>query len=65
MIDFMILMKVAGVGIMAFFICKVLKEVGRDTESAMVSLIALIIVLGIAGTYIYDLFKTVETLFMF
>ena len=59
-----IIFKIAAVGILVSVLGQVLKHSGREDQAFLVSLAGLIIVLFWIVPYIYDLFKTVQDLFL-
>ena len=59
-----IIFKIAAVGIVVTVLSQVLKHSGRDEQAFLVSLAGLSIVLFWIVPYIYDLFESIQKLFM-
>ena len=59
-----IIFKIAAVGILVSILSKILKHSGRDEEAFLVSLSGLLIVLFWVVPYIYELFESVQRLFV-
>ena len=59
-----IIYKIAAVGILISILTQVLKHSGRDEQAFLVSLAGLILVLLWIVPYIYELFQTVEQMFV-
>lgn len=59
-----LIFKIAAVGILVSILSQVLKHSGRDEQAFLVSLAGLILVLTWILPYIYDLFVTVQKLFL-
>lgn len=57
--------KIAAVGVLVTILSQILKHSGREEHSFLVSLAGLILVLSWLIPYIYDLFDTIQKLFMF
>ncbi len=60
-----LIFRIAAVGILVSLLSQVLKHSGRDEHAFLLSLAALVLVLGWIVPYIYDLFETIQTLFSF
>lgn len=60
-----LIFRIAAVGILASVLSQILKHSGRDEHAFLLSLAALVLVLGWIVPYIYDLFETIQTLFSF
>ncbi|MCD7738753.1 MAG: stage III sporulation protein AC [Lachnospiraceae bacterium] len=60
-----LIFRIAAVGILVSVLSQVLKHSGRDEHAFLLSLAALVLVLGWIVPYIYDLFETIQTLFEF
>ena len=56
--------KIAAVGILVSILSQILKHSGRDEEAFLVSLSGLLIVLFWVVPYIYELFESVQRLFV-
>ncbi len=63
--DISLIFRIAAVGILVSVLSQVLKHSGRDEHAFLLSLAALVLVLGWIVPYIYDLFETIQTLFSF
>lgn len=59
-----IIFKIAAVGILVSILSQVLKHSGRDEQAFMVSLAGLLIVLFWIVPYIYELFQSIQKLFV-
>lgn len=58
-----LIFKIAAVGILVTILSQVLKHSGREEHAFLLSLAALLLVLGWIVPYIYDLFSSIQTLF--
>ena len=59
-----IIFKIEAVGILVSILSQILKHSGRDEEAFLVSLSGLLIVLFWVVPYIYELFESVQRLFV-
>ena len=59
-----VIFRIAAVGILVSVLCQVLKHSGREEHAFLTSLAGLIIVLFWIVPYIYELFETMQSLFM-
>ncbi len=59
-----IIFKIAAVGILVSILTQILKHSGRDEQAFLVSLSGLLIVLFWVVPYIYDLFESIQKMFM-
>ena len=59
-----LIFKIAAVGILVSILSQVLKHSGREEQAFLVSLSGLLIVLFWIVPYIYELFETMQSLFM-
>lgn len=59
-----IIFKIAAVGILVSILSQVLKHSGRDEQAFMVSLVGLLIALFWIVPYIYELFQSIQKLFV-
>ena len=59
-----IIFKIAAVGILVSILSQILKHSGRDEQAFLVSLSGLLIVLLWIVPYIYDLFESIQKLFV-
>ena len=59
-----IIFKIAAVGILVSILSQVLKHSGRDEQAFMVSLAGLLIVLLWIVPYIYELFQSIQKMFV-
>ena len=62
--DVNLIFRIAAVGILVSVICQVLKHSGRDEQAFLTSLAGLVMVLFWMIPYIYDLFETMNRLFL-
>lgn len=58
-----VIFKIAAVGILVTIMGQVLRHSGREEQAFLLSLAGLIMVMTWIVPYIYDLFKTIQTLF--
>lgn len=58
-----LIFKIAAVGILVSVVCQVLKHSGREEQAFLTSLAGLVLVLFWMVPYIYELFRTIRTLF--
>lgn len=59
-----IIFKIAAVGILVSILTQILKHSGRDEQAFLVSLSGLLVVLFWIVPYIYDLFESIQKLFL-
>ena len=59
-----IIFKIAAVGILVSILSQVLKHSGSDEQAVMVSLAGLLIALFWIVPYIYELFQSIQKLFV-
>ena len=59
-----LIFKIAAVGILVSILSQVLKHSGRDEQAFMVSLAGLLIALFWIVPYIYELFQSIQKLFV-
>lgn len=59
-----IIFKIAAVGILVSVLSQILKHSGRDEQAFLVSLAGLLVVLFWIVPYIYDLFESIQALFV-
>lgn len=59
-----IIFKIAAVGILVSILSQILKHSGRDEQAFLVSLSGLLVVLFWIVPYIYDLFESIQKLFV-
>ena len=59
-----IIFKIAAVGILVSILSQILEHSGRDEQAFLVSLSGLLIVLFWIVPYIYDLFESIQNLFV-
>ncbi|MBE5882828.1 MAG: stage III sporulation protein AC [Lachnospiraceae bacterium] len=58
-----LIFKIAAVGILVTILSQVLKHSGREEHAFLISLAGLVLVLTWIVPYIYDLFRTIQSLF--
>lgn len=63
--DFNILFKIGGLGIVLLILEKVLKSSGKDEIATMVNIAGVVIILLMVINMISKLFESVKTMFMF
>ena len=59
-----LLFKIAAVGILVSVLSQVLKHSGREEQAFLTSLAGLLLVLFLILPYVYQLFETMQGLFM-
>lgn len=59
-----LIFKIAAVGILVTILGQVLKHSGREEHAFMVSLAGLVLVLSWILPYIYELFETIQAMFV-
>ena len=59
-----LIFRIAAVGILVSILCQVLKHSGREEHAFLTSMAGLILVLYWLGPYIYELFETIQDLFV-
>ena len=59
-----IIFKIAAVGILVSVLCQVLKHSGREEQAFLVSLAGLLMVLLWIVPYIYELFESIQQMFV-
>ena len=63
-VEVSIIFKIAAVGILVSVLCQILKHSGREEQAFLVSLAGLLMVLFWIVPYIYELFKSIQKLFV-
>ena len=59
-----LIFKIAAVGVLVSVICQVLKHSGREEHAFLTSLAGLLLVLFWILPYVYELFQTMQRLFL-
>ena len=59
-----IIFKIAAVGILVSVLCQVLKHSGREEQAFLVSLAGLLMVLFWIVPYIYELFESIQQMYV-
>lgn len=59
-----LIFRIAAVGILVSILCQVLKHSGREEHAFLTSMAGLILVLYWLVHYIYELFETIQDLFV-
>ena len=59
-----LIFRIAAVGILISILCQVLKHSGREEHAFLTSMAGLILVLYWLVPYIYELFETIQDLFV-
>ena len=65
MLDYNMLFKIGGIGIVLLILEKVLKSSGKDDVATMTNIAGIVIILIMIITMISKLFDSVKTMFMF
>ena len=63
MMDFSIIFKIAGLGILITVVCQVLKKSDRDDIATLVSLIGVVLALTVVISLVGHLFTAVKSIF--
>ena len=63
-VEVSLIFKIAAVGILVSVLCQILKHSGRDEQAFLVSLAGLLMVLFWIVPYIYELFESIQQLFV-
>ena len=63
--DVELILKVAGIGMIAAVICQILSRVGRDDQANLVSLTGIILILLVLAEKIGELINTLRQVFGF
>lgn len=61
--DFELVLKVAGVGMIITAVCQVMSKAGRDEQSTLVSLAGMVVILILIAERIGDLVSTLRSVF--
>lgn len=61
--DIGLILKIAGIGLIVSVLCQVLSKNGRDSESTMVSLAGVLVVLFMLISKLSELIKVIEGVF--
>ena len=59
-----LIFRIAAVGILVSILCQVLKHSGREEHAFLTSMAGLLLVLYWLVPYIYELFETIQDLFV-
>ena len=59
-----LIFRIAAVGILVSILCQVLKHSGREEHAFLTSMAGLILVLYWLVPYIYELFETIQDIFV-
>ena len=63
-LDFELILKVAGVGMIVTVICQLMSKAGRDEQSTMVSLVGMVVILLLLADKLGELVKTLREVFL-
>lgn len=63
MLDYALIFRVAGIGIIVAVIFTVLKQAGREEQGHLVTLVGVVLVLFMALRLVSELFSAVRTMF--
>lgn len=61
--DFELILKVAGVGMIVTVICQIMSKAGREEQSTMVSLVGMVVILILLADKLGELVKTLKQVF--
>ena len=62
-LDFELILKVAGVGMIVTVICQIMSKAGRDEQSTMVSLVGMVVILILLADKLGELVKMLRQVF--
>lgn len=62
--DFELILKVAGVGMIVTVICQLMSKAGRDEQSTMVSLVGMVVILILLADKLGELVRTLREVFL-
>ncbi|BAK81390.1 stage III sporulation protein AC [Candidatus Arthromitus sp. SFB-rat-Yit] len=63
MLDFSMIFKIGGVGILVAILDKVLKSIGREEYATLSNILGIVLILFMVIQLIGDLFNTIKTMF--
>lgn len=63
MLDFSMIFKIGGVGILIAILDKVLKSIGREEYATLSNILGIVLILFMVIQLIGDLFNTIRTMF--
>ena len=63
MLDFSVIFKIGGVGILIAILDKVLKSLGREEYATLSNILGIVLILFMVIQLIGDLFNTIKTMF--
>ena len=63
MLDFSVIFKIWGVGILIAILDKVLKSIGREEYATLSNILGIVLILFMVIQLIGDLFNTIKTMF--
>ena len=63
MLDFSVIFKIGGVGILIAILDKVLKSIGREEYATLSNILGIVLILFMVIQLIGDLFNTIKTMF--
>ena len=62
-LDFELILKVAGVGMIVTVVCQIMSKAGRDEQSTLVSLVGMVVILILLADKLGELVKTLRQVF--
>ena len=62
-LDFELILKVAGVGLIVTVVCQIMSKAGRDEQSTLVSLVGMVVILILLADKLGELVKTLRQVF--
>ena len=62
--DYSIILKIAGIGILTAVVSQILKNIGKDEIATIATLVGVVVVLLLALNMINELFETIKQLFL-
>lgn len=62
--DYSIILKIAGIGILTAVVAQILKNIGKDEIATIATLVGVVVVLLMALNMINELFETIKQLFL-
>ena len=61
--DFELILKVAGVGMIVTVVCQIMSKAGRDEQSTMVSLVGMVVILLLLADKLGELVRALRQVF--
>jgi len=62
--DFELVLKAAGVGVIITVVCQIMSKAGRDEQSTLVSLVGMVVIFILLAERLGELISTLREVFM-